>query len=244
MLTPLATARDILVFQQQDGSCLTMAADTLGAIGEKAGDHLCVPPETCGRMTARVCLLETLAVGAVPTALLALICNERDPTGLRLLAGIHAELAAAGFPDIPVGGSSEDNVPTQMTALGITLLGECQAPAWRRAQTGDGLYLLGLPYVGPEVVAHAETLVTAMHLRHIRALPAVGDILPCGSRGIAWELQVLQREIALPLSLTPEIDSALLTKSAGPATCALVTAREPFTLDAIPVLRLGAVGGP
>jgi len=117
----VSTFRDIQVFRQS-GGFLTIAADTLGAIGEKPGDHFRVAPEICARMTARVCLIETLAVGARPFALTALTCNEHDPTGIRFMSGIQRELEDSGFSDLPVGGSAEDNMPTNMTTLGITLL--------------------------------------------------------------------------------------------------------------------------
>jgi selenophosphate synthetase-related protein len=128
MFLPITTSRDILVFQQNE-SCLTIAADTLGAIGEKPADLFRASPELCGRMTARVCLMETLSVGARPFSLMALTCNEREPTGARLLAGIREELSSAGYPDVLLGGSTEDNMPTPMTALGVALLGECETPA-------------------------------------------------------------------------------------------------------------------
>jgi len=241
MLIPVATSRDILVFRQGD-QYLTLAADTLGGIGEKPGDHFRVAPEICGRMTARVCLIETLAVGSVPAALMALTSNEREPTGVRLLAGICEELSAAGFPDLPLGGSSEENMATGMTALGINLLGECERLAWRQAQPGDGVYLVGMPYVGPEVLSHRDALLTPRLTRHLRTLPEVGDILPCGSRGAGWEVQVLEREIGLPVRIDGDIPPQLLAKSAGPATCAVVTARGPLTLRDIAVMRLGIVG--
>jgi len=242
MMTPIVTARDILVFAQED-RYLTFAADTLGAIGEKPGDVFSAPPEICGRLTARVCLIETLAVGSTPASIMALTCNEREPTGARLLTGIRAELSDAGFGDIPIGGSTEENMATSMTALGITLLGECQKLAWRKATPGDGVYLVGLPFVGPEVLSHLEELLTPTRTRHLRALPIIGDVLPCGSRGCGWELNVLEQEIGLSIQIDKEIDPALLTKSAGPATCAVVTATEPFAMDGIVVMRLGTVAG-
>ena len=52
MNLPTPTSRDILVFKQDEGY-LTIAADTLGAIGMKPGDAVRASPEICGRMTAR-----------------------------------------------------------------------------------------------------------------------------------------------------------------------------------------------
>jgi thiamine monophosphate kinase len=240
MFLPVTTSRDILVFRQND-SCLTIAADTLGAIGEKPADLFCASTELCGRMTARVCLMETLSVGARPFSLMALTCNEREPTGIRLLAGIREELASSGYPDILIGGSTEDNMPTPMTALGVALLGECKTPAWRLAQQGDGVYLLGRPYVGAEVLAHLDELPAAFHVQQLRSMPAVGDIIPCGSRGIAWELHVLEVETGLQTKLENDLDLALLGLSAGPATCVVVTSREPLSgFDGL-ITKLGSL---
>lgn len=240
MFLPITTSRDILVFQQNE-NCLTIAADTLGAIGEKPADGFRASPELCGRMTARVCLMETLSVGARPFSLMALTCNEREPTGARLLTGIREELSSAGYPDILIGGSTEDNMPTPMTALGVALLGECETPAWRLARQGDGVYILGIPYVGEEVLVHLEELPAASQVKQLRGMPAVGDIIPCGSRGIAWELHVLEGETGLHTKFESDLDLALLEKSAGPATCVLVTAREPLTGFDSSITKLGSL---
>jgi hypothetical protein len=240
MFLPVPTARDILVFQQHE-SYMTVAADTLGGIGRKPADAFSAPAELCGRMTARVCLMETLAVGAHPFALMALTCNEREPTGAGLLTGIREELAASGYPGLFIGGSTEDNMPTPMTAMGITLLGECPQPAWRLAQQGDAIYLFGIPYVGEEVIVHLEALPSPLHIQQLRNLSVVGDVIPCGSRGIAWELSVLEKETGLQARLDAGIDPSLLKKSAGPATCALVTARKPLTGFGGVITRLGVL---
>ena len=220
---------------------MTIAADTLGAIGEKTGDQVRVAPEICGRMTARVCLMETLAIGSWPFALTALTCNEYDPTGVRLLTGIRKEIEEAGFPDLSIGGSSEDNMRTDMTALGITLLGECDILLWRLAEEGDGVYLLGMPYVGDEVLAHFDELPAVSQFRRLRESPGVGDMIPCGSRGIAWELQMLERETGLSVKLDVNLDSALLQKSAGPATCAIFTANENLENKENRIIRIGTL---
>jgi len=52
----------------------------------------------------------------------------------------------------------------------------------------------------------------------------VRDIIPCGSRGIRHELDVLAREAGVDIMLH-EGTLVKLDKSAGPATCALVTVR-------------------
>ncbi len=222
MIPLVQTSRDILVYQQKEGF-LTIAADSLGGLGMKPGDAIQVAPELCGRMTARVCLMETLSVGAVPFSLMALTCNEREPTGTRLLSGIQAELADSGYPDLSWGGSTEDNVPTNITAIGITLLGECKQLSWRLAQAGDDVYLLGKPYVGEEVLVNLAVLPTPRQIRQLRENTGIGDVIPCGSRGIGWELHVLEEETGLHTRLISGFDISVLWESAGPATCAIVT---------------------
>ena len=243
MNIPIPTARDILTFRQ-DGGFLTVASDTLGAIGSKPNDRVRIDPETCGRMTARVCLMETLAVGAIPFALTALTCNEHDPTGAHLLAGIMQELADAGFKDLPVGGSTEDNMPTDMTALGLAILGACDRLSWRLARAGDMVYLLGRPYVGQEVLEHLTKLPTSSDILRLRELSHVGDVIPCGSRGIGWELRVLELETGLSVNLGSGIDEMLLKKSAGPATCAIITSNKQLTYGKHPLIHLGTLSQP
>jgi hypothetical protein len=240
MNLPTPTSRDILVFKQDEGY-LTIAADTLGAIGMKPGDAVRASPEICGRMTARVCLMETLAVGSVPFALIALTCNEREPTGAGLLSGIQAELVNAGYPNLSIGGSTEDNMPTNMTAMGITLLGECKLPSWRLAHAGDEVCLIGMPYVGEEVLAHFTELPTPIQIQQLRDMPGSGDVLPCGSRGIAWELRVLEHETGLRTRLESGIDGDFLRKSAGPSTCAIVTSSEPLEGFNGSIIKLGTL---
>ena len=238
----IPTARDIQIFRH-DGGFMTIASDTLGAIGEKPGDRIRVAPEICGRMTARVCLMETLAAGARPFALTALTCNEYEPTGVRLMAGIRRETEEAGFTDLPVSGSAEDNMQTDMTALGITLLGECDRLLWRLAGEGEGVYLLGLPYVGEEVLAHFDDLPGVSQLGRLRESSSVGDMIPCGSRGIAWELRVLERETGLSVKPDAGLDCALLQKSAGPATCAIFTMNKKSENMGSDVIRIGTLIG-
>jgi hypothetical protein len=240
MILPVETSRDIMIFHQNEGY-LTIAADSLGAIGMKPGDAVQAAPEICGRMTARVCLMETLAVGAVPFALVALTCNEREPTGARLLSGIKSELADSGYPDLSLGGSTEDNVPTNMTALGITLLGACKKPLWRMAQAGDGVYLLGKPFVGAAVLANLATLPTPAHICQLRGTIGIGEVIPCGSRGIAWELHVLEKETGLHTKLASDLDLSLLSGSAGPATCAVVTSSVPLEDFSGSMTKLGSL---
>ncbi len=241
MLTRVETARDLLIFRYA-GRFLMFASDTLGAIGEKAGDHLAVPSQVAGRYTVRVCLSEVLAAGATPAAVISLVCNEWDPTGRRVLEGIRAELADVGLGDLPVSGSSEENMPTPMTAFGICVMAEASRLRWRETRAGDSVFLLGQPYVGAEVLARPGELLTPQVVSAMLARLPVGDLLPCGSGGIERELRVLEAETQLRVQVHPHVDRALLGKSAGPATCAIFTLPgEKVPEMGLPVRRIGRV---
>jgi hypothetical protein len=217
------TARDVTVVRQAGGFLVT-ACDALGAIGSKPADVVPASPEICGAYTLRVCLSELAAVGASPLLVMSLVCNEWEPTGRRILDGIRAELEDDSYPDVPVSGSSEQNMPTTMTGLGIAVVGTVNSLRWRRTAPGDRLVLIGLPWVGPEVLDHAGELLKPQTVRFLVGQDGVGDVIPCGSRGIRHELEVLAAEAGVEVVLREPV-TIDLDKSAGPATCALVSVR-------------------
>ncbi len=217
----IETARDVSVLRQAGGFLVT-ACDTLGAIGSKPADVVFSPNEICGAYTLRVCLSELAAVGASPLLVTSLVCNEWEPTGRRILDGIRAELEENGYSHVPVTGSSEENMPTTMTGLGIAVVGFAPEMQWRQTVPGDHLVVVGLPWVGTEVLEHAGELLRPGIVRSLRRTDGVSDVIPCGSRGIRHEVGVLAREAGVDIVLH-EVTSVELDKSAGPATCALVT---------------------
>lgn len=217
----LETARDISVVRQARGFLVT-ACDTLGAIGSKPNDVVASPEEICGAYTLRVCLNELVAVGASPLLVMSLVCNEWEPTGRKVLDGIRAELEEDDYQDVPVTGSTEQNMKTTMTGLGIAVVGFATAMRWRRTVPGDRLIVVGLPRVGGEVLAHAGELLRPSIVQSLVRRDEVGDIIPCGSRGIRHEIDVLAHEAGVRM-VVREGNPVDLDKSAGPATCALVT---------------------
>jgi hypothetical protein len=217
----LETARDVSVLRQAGGFLVT-ACDTLGAIGSKPSDVVASPEEICGAYTLRVCLSELAAVGASPLLVMSLVCNEWEPTGRKVLDGIRRELDENGYQDVPVTGSTEQNMKTIMTGLGIAVVGFATTMQWRRTVPGDRLVVVGLPRVGGEVLAHAGELLRPSIVQSLVRRNEVGDIIPCGSRGIRHEIDVLAHEAGVRM-VVRECIPVDLDKSAGPATCALVT---------------------
>lgn len=233
------TARDVSVLRQAGGFLVT-ACDTLGAIGSKPSDVVVSPEEICGSYTLRVCLSELAAVGASPLLVMSLVCNEWEPTGRKVLGAIRTELDEDGYSNVPVTGSTEENMTTTMTGLGIAVVGFAVSMRWRRTVAGDRLVVVGLPRVGADVLAHAGELLRPCVVQDLVRRDTVGDVIPCGSRGIRHELDVLSQETGLRMMVCNDtrVD---LDKSAGPATCALVTVHGSLDDCGLTAAEIGVV---
>jgi hypothetical protein len=225
---------------RQAAGYLVTSCDTLGAIGSKPADVVSSSEEICGAYTLRVCLNELVAVGASPLLVMSLVCNEWEPTGRRVLDGIRSELEEDGYPNVPVSGSSEENMPTTMTGLGIAVVGFAAVLRWRRTVPGDRLVVVGHPWVGADVLNHASELLKPTALRSLLGQDAVGDVIPCGSRGVRHELEVLARESGVGIVVNKG-NSVDLDKSAGPATCALVSVHGDLGDCGLTITEIGFV---
>ncbi len=217
--------RDVEVSVLDNDFCLVAACDSCGAIGDKKLDQLNAPPSLVGRLTARVVLLEVLCTGALPKIMTVAICAEPDPTGEKILEGVHSELAAFGFADLPLAISTEKNFETRQTGLGIGLTGICRTKDLKIAtsQPGDRVYCLGLPKVGKEVLGTKDMdSIDAGTMDLLLKQPDIHDILPVGSRGIRAEATQLAKSTNAVFKADPN-PLTDLDKSAGPSTCVIFT---------------------
>jgi hypothetical protein len=238
-MKPFETVRDVLVLrpEEAEGNWLVTAVDSCGAIGEKPGDALRVPPEVAAAHTVRVALLEVACTGAVPVFGTLSVCNDPE-TGDRLLAGVRQST-----PQLPVVMSTEKNMPTSMSAFGISVTGVCKSGELRlgRARAGDRLFCAGTPLMGGEVLAPHAAVFTLAHLAALLADKRVHAVIPCGSGGIMKEAQIIAAESLLTAAI--DADTGLdLAKSAGPATCAVFAAALPPEHDfqlSLPVTCIG-----
>ena len=245
MLPVTAKHRDLSLTTLPQGTLVT-ACDSCGAVGEKPGDVLRVPARFTGRFTARVALMEVLAFGAeVVTAIDAVAC-EMEPTGREIIRGIRDELESAGVDPAVLTGSTEENFPTSMTALGMTVVGwkERQEgrPLWEPSRPGDRVVCIGLPQVGAEVqLDHNTAMVSYADLRRFRTLPGLREIVPVGSHGICWEAEQLAAYNGLTFvpEPHPELD---VHKSAGPATCAIAVLSPEAAAEALTLPRVRQAG--
>lgn len=207
---------------------MLVACDASGGIGSKAMDRVQVPGYVLGRFTARVALMEVMAGGGRPVALVNTCCVEPEPTGREIMRGVLDEAALAGLGPNAVTGSFEKNVATVQTGLGVTALALSAGP-FRSAAAGDLVVAVGRPKVGQEVSLDDPEIVDLPTVARLAHDPAVHEVLPVGSRGIAAETRDLAITAGLSLELLAPEPGWDLQKSAGPGTCCLV-AVEPSAL--------------
>ncbi len=236
--------RDVEVIPLEGDQYLVIACDSCGGIGLKEFDIVKVPPSLVGRLTLRVALLEVLAAGAhLKGASVAISC-EPFPTGEGILQGVRDELQQYQQGDLPIAVSTEKNIPTGQTGVGITIIGICKNHELRigKSRPDDDIYCVGIPKVGHEVTGADDPLILQVH--HIHALLAnsdIHDILPVGSGGILKEAHNLAA--AIDRSFIVDNSKALdMEKSAGPSTCAVFSCSPGTSLpdfDCTPLNRIG-----
>lgn len=219
------TLRDISLIRLGDENYLVIACDSAGGIGPKKGDSLRVPGQVVGRFTTRVALMEVMAVGARPVNVINTLAVEYEPTGKEIITGIRAEVNKAGLdPDIVINGSTEENIPTFQTGIGVTVIGLVEASGLRLARSSplDMVVAVGLPMVGEEVLAKEKYIADLSTLQGLLQLDFIHEILPVGSKGISYEAGILAKMSGLKLDFNPElkIDPE---KSAGPGTVLLAS---------------------
>jgi hydrogenase maturation factor len=237
--------RDLLYVRLADSDVLVIAADSHGGLGAKPSDTVAVSEWVLGRFAARVPLLEVIAVGATPVVLVDTLSVEREPSGAAILDGVRVEAAAAGIPLQAVTGSTEDNVPTVATGVGVTVIARARIDELRvgRARAGDLVVLVGRPKSAPADVFGPDDpdVLSVGALRDAMDVPEVHEVLPIGSRGVAAEVAALARSAGTRAEHLPGWPVAA-DQSGGPSTAALVAADPTGDIDAV-VDALRSAGG-
>lgn len=233
----LSTPRDAIMLETGYGDVLVTAVDSCGGIGMLPNDAFKIDPFVAGLYTARVALLEVLAVGASPS-FATLAVASGPATAETLLGGVRALLG-----ELPLAISTEKNMPTTVTGFGVTVVGRCEKEKLivGRAKAGDTLFCAGLPLMGEETQKEGARLFDVPALESLFADPAVRSLVPVGSRGVAAEAGVLAEDSGL----APRIDPGCgvdLYKSAGPSTCAVFAARGRHEFNCgVPVFEIGSL---
>jgi hypothetical protein len=230
------SVRDLTLVRIDENTELCIACDSSGAYGEKPQDVRSASGFDVGFAVSKVPLMEVLAAGAVPRVLVDNLCVELDPFGLRILDGVRAACAATGY-EIAITGSDETNFPTVMTGVGTTVVASLSGDRSRLGTTsvGDEIYAVGQPLGGvdPEGAydSGAEDVAGIDTVLRLLSTAGVREILPVGSRGIAYETGQLAATIGGDLDWDPSC-TVDLARSAGASTalvCSVeVQAREEF----------------
>ena len=215
--------RDLVIIPIGEGRNMVLACDSCGGLGFKPGDVMSCAPYLVGKFTVRVALLEVMASGARPIVVSDGLCCEMNPTGKGIMRGIEDEIAVCGLSGVMLTGSTEENFPTSMTGIGLTVLGIAEKGGLRfgTGQPGDMALLAGTPSVGSEV----DTSDDGCYAKLARLLDCedVVEIVPAGSKGIMYEANLLAELHGL--SFIPQACGVDLSASAGPATCIVAMCR-------------------
>jgi hypothetical protein len=223
----ISTVRDLTLIDISQEIKLVIACDSDGGIGSKPQDIVQVPERILGRFAVRVPLMEIFASGAIPAVVVDTLAVEMNPSGIAIIEGIREELVLAGLDaDQMLTGSTEDNVPTVQTGLGVVVVGfvseEDFNPGGSKDQ--DVVVCVGMPKSAPEdqVDLDDPDIADTICVRTLASLGYVHDILPVGSKGVVHEQAELAKSAELELlsETDPGID---IHKSAGPSTCILVS---------------------
>lgn len=212
---------------------MVIAVDAFGGIGSKRYDVLKVSINQWATAILRVPIMEILATGAEPFLLIDALSVEYKPTGEEVVAIIKKELMRIGYPDISLNGSTEDNIPTYASGAGVVVLGEIEKRKFRpgSSQKKDKIFVIGIPKSGPKDVVDIENdseIPDILDLIFLRNFSNIHDILPVGSCGIAHEVIEIAKSAGLDFR-EERFLSLDLHKSAGPATCFLVSGPEDIT---------------
>src|SRR6056297_484203 len=220
----METKRDISIVSIGGGRSLVIACDVSGGIGPKNGDKVKVDGKKVGLYTTRVALMEVLAVGAKPISVIDTLSVEYNPTGKDIIKGIEEALKESQLDKSILNGSTEDNINTQQTGVGITVVGiiENEYLKINNTNKGDILTAIGLPLVGEEVLDHPDIRADIFDLQKLNKKKYIKEMMVVGSKGIKYEAELMAEMSDLELNYDQGLKLDL-EKSAGPATVILVS---------------------
>lgn len=226
--------RDLSLINLNEDKTMVIACDSCGGIGIKEGDELKVHPFYVGKFAVRVPLLEVMCSGAEVVTITDTVSNEMESTGAEIIKGIKAELKYAGINDIVLTGSTEENFKTKATAVGVTVIGivDNNKIKVNKVKPGAIILSIGIPKVGGEINLEKDSeIVDYNTVKKLLSEKSVFEIVPVGSKGIAYEAEQLAINNKLRLMLNEKI-TIDIKKSGGPATC-IIAAIDSISLNKI-----------
>lgn len=239
--------RDLTLVDVHEDYLLAVSCDSAGGIGDKPHDVVRTSPFIVGYHTAKVALMELLCVYGEPILLSNTLSVEMEPSGAEMIRGIEFLLKEYDpRHSIALTGSTEENFRVSVTGLGVTIVGRIRKRYWplKKTEAEDLAVMVGDAMYGEEVLTtEKEKSLTLHHVKSLRELPYVREVVPGGSKGMAHEIALVERASKIQL-LPAEGMEPLLHRSCGPACALLVTLRKEHLKDLqetlnIPVHVLG-----
>lgn len=236
---PVSSIRDLTLLELGGGRVLVVACDSVGSIGPKPHDSFAATAALTAHCAVRVPLLEIIAAGAKPEIIVDALSVEMEPTGRAMIDEIREMAASIGLGPDRVTGSTEDNVPTVATGIGVTIIATAERSELRAGTSapGDAVLCLGAPTSAPAdtITIGDERMISLETLVSVLAVDGVHDALPVGSHGVGFEIS--QLAASSDLDFSPATHSLDLLASGGPASCVLVSVargREQAVYDTLP----------
>lgn len=221
--------RDLSILSLSDGQQLVIACDSNASVGEKPADyHKCVYEEAAVS-ALKVPMMEVIATGAEPMIVVNNLCVEMEGTGKRIIEIMRKELERHEYTSsVQLTGSTEDNMPTTQTGIGVTVIGMLSSERSRigHTQPDDCIVCVGKPRSGVEKY-YSEFQTDVANIGTVKRLVReqfVHEILPVGSKGARYEAEQLCTTSGLCFA---PVDSPIdLQTSAGSSTAVLCSIRE------------------
>ena len=215
--------RDITIIDFDENRYLGIACDSCGGIGYKEQDMVKASPQLTAYHTGKVVLAELMSMGFTPFIIADGLAVEMNDTGKQLIEGFNEVLSKLSF-NVHLTGSTEENIRTVQTSMGITCIGLCDKDKlkFNKTKSGDLCLIIGLPMVGNEVVNNPDKALDIEDFEKLFHCDYIKEMLPIGSRGIECELNDLLKYNGLNFKYESNI-SIDLKKSGGPSTSCIVT---------------------
>ncbi|PTX15367.1 hypothetical protein SAMN04488598_1286 [Halanaerobium congolense] len=218
--------RDISLLQINEKELLVIACDSAGGLGEKKYDQVKVSNKILGKYTVKVPLMEVMSIGAEVISVIDNLAVEYKPTGKEIIAGIKENLKLLSSAEL-LNGSTEENIKTVQTALGVTVIGKITLEKLKKytfSNKNNIIVAAGLPLVGENLMKYKSKAVNLKKFLQLKELDYISQFLPVGSKGILYEAKIMAKENNYDFEL---INNKLdLLKSAGPASVILLSLKE------------------
>jgi len=243
--------RDLALVSLLGDLHLVIACDSNASIGEKPNDGLAKPYAEVGISVLKVPMMEVLAAGAVPLLIINALCMEMNPSGCKFIETMSGELIRCGFdPNMMLTGSTEDNVLTLQSGIGITVIGMASEEKLRLGQTqlNDVVLCAGNPK-GGVTIPYAEgepDIASISTVQSLNEVSSIHEILPVGSKGVVYEANELAKTAGFDFCLTDDPPAINLYQSAGASTAVLVavSASQVSSIAnavSVPVYEIGTI---